>query len=90
MSLAFMGLRDQLGETRSACVPNSGCTAQKSATSYPQSTFGLGKRRAELDGVDAEPVEVLGASTGRPWQVAEAVAVRVGERAHVDLVDDRA
>jgi hypothetical protein len=43
--------------------------------------------RRQPDGVDAEPLEVVEAAADA-GQVADAVPVRVGERARVDLVDD--
>src|SRR5438132_12471470 len=45
--------------------------------------------RIEPDGVDAEPLQMVEARD-EPGQVADAVAVRVGVGARVDLVDHRA
>ena len=47
------------------------------------------ERRAQPDRVDAEPLEMIEVR-GDPAQVADPVAVRVGERARVDLVHDGA
>ena len=53
---------------------------------------GVGLRRGvegrEPDGVDAEGAQV-GQARGDAGEVADAVAVAVGPRARVDLVDDR-
>ena len=43
--------------------------------------------RVQPDGVDAQPLQVVQVAGDAP-QVADAVAVRVGERPGVDLVDD--
>jgi len=48
-----------------------------------------GEEGAEPDGVDAERGDVVEAG-GDPGQVADAVAVAVGETARIDLIDDRA
>ena len=50
----------------------------------------LGRRvaRVQPDGVDAERLDVVEVLAD-PVEVADAVAGRVGERAHVHLVDER-
>ena len=48
---------------------------------------GRGIERRDPDGVDAQPLQVVG-TLGDPREIADAVAVAVLERARVDLVDD--
>jgi hypothetical protein len=52
-------------------------------------TVGRGIHRARPEAVDAEPLEVV-ELVDHASEIADAVAVRVGERAEVDLMEDRA
>ena len=70
-------------------VPRSGCTAQKSVTSYPQSA--LGETVTGLSHTPSTPsqVEVVQVLDDAP-DVPVAVTVGVGEGPGVDLVEDAA